>query len=76
MYPLSEDIYSRIVQESLRRAVDRIRLEGRVPMGILSYDPRSDELGISLCDDIQDMAEANAILAKFNLAVIEKEKDK
>ena len=39
-------------------------------MGILSYDPRSDELGISLCDDIQDMAEANAILSKFNLAVL------
>jgi hypothetical protein len=38
-------------------------------MGILSYDPRTDELAISLFDDIQDIDEANAVLSKFNLAV-------
>lgn len=62
------------VQEGLLKAVERIRAEGRVPIGILAYDPRTDELTLLAFDDIQDIGEANAILSKFNCCVIEKDK--
>lgn len=55
---------------TLRDAVVRIREAGRVPLGVLSYDPRSDSLHVQLFEDIQDIEEANAILIKFNLAVV------
>lgn len=56
--------------ESLRAAVDRIRELGRVPLAILSYDPRTDALHVQLFADIQDTAEANAILDRFGLVVL------
>lgn len=55
---------------TLREAVEKIREKGRVPLGVLSYDPRSDTLHVQLFEDIQDIDEANAILIKFNLAVV------
>ena len=64
------------MQEDLLEAIKRIRAEGRVPIGILIYDPGSDALTMLAFEDIQDIDEANAILSKINLAVIEKEKDK
>lgn len=55
---------------SLGDGVKKIREMGRVPLGVLSYDPHTDQIHIQLFMDIQDTAEANAILAKFNLAVL------
>lgn len=72
-YP-RHSIYSRPVKVTLREAVQRIRGIGRVPLGVLSYDPRTDTLHVQLFEDIQDIGEANAILIKFNLAVVDNDK--
>lgn len=48
----------------------KIRDSGRVPLGVLSYDPRTDSVHIQLFKDIQDVGEANAILDKYGLAVL------
>ena len=56
--------------ESLHAAVTRIRELGRVPLGILSYDPRTDSVYVQLFKDIQDAREANAILEKYGLAIL------
>lgn len=67
---MAEDsIYSSSVI-SLGDGVKKIREMGRVPLGVLSYDPRTDTLHVQLFLDVQDLDEANAILAKFNLAVL------
>lgn len=41
-----------------------------MPLGVLSYDPGTDTLHVQLFDDVRDVEEANAILIKFNLAVL------
>lgn len=56
--------------ESLAEAVSKIRESGRVPLGVLSYDPRTDTIHVQLFKDIQDFDEANAILGKYGLAVL------
>jgi hypothetical protein len=59
--------------ESLRSAVAKMREKGRVPLGVLSYDPRTDTIHVQLFKDIQDVNEANAILAKYDLTVLPEE---
>jgi hypothetical protein len=56
--------------ESLHQTVNKIRNSGRVPLGVLSYDPRTDSVHVQLFKDIQDIPEANALLFKFGLVVL------
>jgi hypothetical protein len=59
--------------ENLNVAVAKIRERGRVPLGVLSYDPRTDTIHVQLFKDIQDVDEANAILSKYDLAVMQED---
>jgi len=56
--------------EGLTSAMKKIRASGCVPVGVLYYDPNADALHMKLFEDIQDIGEANALLTKFNIAVV------
>jgi hypothetical protein len=65
-------VYTLLVEssESLHAAVAKIREMGRVPLGVLSYDPRTESVHVQLFKDVQDIPEANAILFEFGLKVL------
>ena len=67
-------ILSSVDLTSLPAAVQKMRDSGCVPLGVLSYDPQTDSIHISIFTDVMDIGEANALLSKYNLAVTEEEK--
>lgn len=54
----------------------RIRARGCVPLAILFFDPQKNKIGGHLFHDIQDLAEANALLEDLGLVLTPTEKDK
>jgi len=61
--------------ESLSSAVSKIRDAGRVPLGVLSYDPRTDSIHVQIFKDIQDVEEANALLLKYGLVCLPEDQE-
>jgi hypothetical protein len=53
----------------LSEAIEKLRKEGRVPIGIIVYEMKADRLALLLLPDVQDMKEANALLSQIGIKV-------
>jgi hypothetical protein len=48
-------------------AIEKLRKEGRVPIGIIVYEMKAERLALLLLPDVQDMKEANALLSQIGV---------
>jgi hypothetical protein len=54
-------------ESPLAEAVEKLRLERKVPLGVLAFDVENECLVLFLFRDMRDMEEANALLAKIGI---------